>query len=87
MACWYVYRLYATCGGWHNNSPGQVGMNDHQAVVDVLVAIGSIGVHYVQLSPQVVPVLFPGVVAFNSANTRQSYNIHGMILLHMYTWF
>lgn len=39
-------------------------MNEHEAVVDALVAVGGVCVHHIQLSPQVVPVLSPAVVGF-----------------------
>ena len=43
-------------------------MNEHEAVVDALVARGGVCVHHIQLSPQVVPVLSPAVVGFQSTS-------------------
>ncbi len=44
-------------------------MDEHEAVVDALVARGGICVHHIQLSPQVVPVLSPAVVGFQPTST------------------
>ena len=43
-------------------------MNEHEAVVDELVALGGVRIHHIQLSPQIVPVLSPAIAGFQPTN-------------------
>ena len=58
-----------TCCGGKYHSPRQVGVDDHEGVVSAPVAAGCIGVHHIQLPPQIVPVLPPAVMSFQPAGT------------------
>ena len=42
-------------------------MDEHEGVVSAPIAAGGIGVHYIHLPPQIVPVLLPAVISFQPA--------------------
>ena len=75
-------RLQTCCGG-KCYGPGQVRVDEHQAVVGALVAAGCISVHYVQLPAQVIPVLLPAVVCFQPAHT--SGEVRPLIISHSHS--
>ena len=63
-------------------------MDEHEAVVDVLVALGGVRVHHIQLSPQVVPVLSPAVVGFQpTSNSPVCMLLHIHVGLNSPSWY